>query len=295
MNIMKPFFKTAVIGLLITTIHLTAMADGILVSWSPNNLQGMTREKFENAKTWSIKDILQKNLEVKTWSDAYLLLVAALPNKDDKNFKEELIKQIINNAEVKLQSTSQLIIWERITSGDILFEGKGIQIDDDLFKVAGRANFILRNITNHNFGIVGIHSTTDELASLQTKWMDFLQGKEAAQYKNPFETSVKGVSEIRSLQAFEALIYSLKPSAEKDTLTKRCLKQIYQLDKMPTVKGSSPTYCNPDTYTFSFLGILIGEKARDEKKDHAWWMKWWQENGKKLSWNKEKGIFEVRK
>ncbi|MEO8403256.1 MAG: hypothetical protein ABI480_01620, partial [Chitinophagaceae bacterium] len=223
----------------------TATADGILVSWSPNNLEGMTKEKFENAKTWSVNDILQKNLEVKTWSDAYLLLVAALPNKDDKGFKEELIKQILNNAEVKLQSTSRLIIWERITSGDILFEGKGIQIDDDLFKVAGRANFILRNITNHNFGIVRIHSTADELTSLQTKWIDFLQGKEVEQYKNPFETPVKGVSEIRSLQAFEALVYSLKPSAEKDTLTKRCLKQVYQLNEMPTVKGSSPTYCNP--------------------------------------------------
>jgi hypothetical protein len=50
---------------------------------------------------------------------------------------------------------SRLIIWERISRGEILFEGQGVQIEDDLFQVAGRANWILRNLYAKNFGHVG--------------------------------------------------------------------------------------------------------------------------------------------
>jgi len=272
---------------------LDALADGILISWSANNLTGMTQERFENAKKWTASDILNKNLQADNWPETYLLLVAAIQHKGDKSFINDLIKQLNNNSEVKLRLTSRLIIWERITKGDILFEGKGMQIDDDLFKVAGRANFILRNIAKHNFGLVSINSTIDDLNKLQTKWIEYAEGKKVEEYKNPFEGKEKGLTEIKSLTAMEALIYSLRPTTEKEALTKSCLKKIYNLDEMPKEKGSSASYCNPDTYTFSFLGALIGEKTFDEKKDHAWWSKWWTENKEKLRWNKEKDIFEI--
>jgi hypothetical protein len=274
-------------------LYMKANADGILFSWSPTDLTGMTKEKFDNAKKWTTKDILNKNLETISWPDTYLLLIAANQYKDDKDFIKDLIKQLGNNSEVKLQLTRRLIIWERITHGDILFEGKGMQIDDDLFKVAGRANFILRNITKHNFGLIAINSTTNDLNSLQTKWLEYVDGKKVEEYKKPFESKEKGLDEIKSLSALEALIYSLKSSIEKEALTKTCLKNIYNLDEMPKEKGSSASYCDPDTYTFSLLGILTGDKTFDEKKNYEWWLKWWEENKEKLTWNKEKGIFEV--
>jgi hypothetical protein len=275
--------------------YFTAAADGILISWGPNNLEGMTKERFENAKKWTTSDILSKNLEATNWPDIYLLLVASMQHKDDKNFIKDLVTQLNNNAENKLQLTSRLIIWERITSGDILFEGKGMQIDDDLFKAAGRANFILRNVTKHNFGLISMNSTTIDLTDLQTKWTEYLGGKKVEEYKNPFESKEKGLEEIKSLTALEALIYSLKPSTEKEKLTKNCLKTLYNLEEMPKEKGSSASYCNPDVYTFSFLGILTGDKTYDEKKNYEWWSKWWEENKAKLSWNNEKGIFESTK
>ena len=273
--------------------YFAATADGILISWSPNNLVGMTEEKFENAKKWTTSDILNKNLEATNWPDIYLLLVASMQHKDDKTFIKDLVRQLNNNGENKLQLTSRLIIWERITNGDILFEGKGMQIDDDLFKIAGRANFILRNITKRNFGLIGMNSTTKDLTDLQTKWTEYLNGKKVEEHKNPFESNEKGLGEIKSLTALEALIYSLKPSTEKEKLTKHCLKTIYKLEEMPKEKGSSASYCNPDTYTFSFLGILTGDKTYDEKKNYEWWATWWRENKEKLKWNKEKGTFEV--
>ena len=47
-----------------------------------------------------------------------------------------------NGKETKLAGTKRLIVWERITSGEILFEGMGREIDDDVFRVAGRANWV---------------------------------------------------------------------------------------------------------------------------------------------------------
>ncbi len=270
-----------------------ANADGILVSWSPSNLVGMTKEKFEAAKNWSTGDILTNLKKAESWPDTYLLLVAAMQYKDDKTFIRNLIKEINDPKETKLQSTGRLIIWERITNGDILFEGKGMQISDDLFKVAGRANFLLRNLTKNNFGLVLLASPQGELDSLQSKWTAFADGKTVEQYKDPYETSEKGLEEIRSFTALEALIHSLKPSPEKEILTKSCLRKLYNLDELPKEKGSSASFCNPDTYTFSYIGILTGDKEFDEKKDHQWWTKWWNDNKSKLVWDKEKGHFRI--
>ncbi len=272
-----------------------ANADGILVSWSANNLTGMTKERFDHAKTWTQADIIKKNTAIETWPETYLLLVAAIQYKDDKDFIKELIKQLTDKTITKLQLTSRLIIWERITSGDILFEGKGMQIDDDLFKVAGRANFLLRNILKINFGFITINTSANDLNALQTKWTDHMDAKLVQEYINPYESTEKSLSEIRSLPALEALIHSLKPSPEKETLTKSCLKKMYNLDELPKEKGSSASYCNPDTYTFSYVGILAGEKTFDEKKDYEWWFKWWNDYKSKLTWNKEKGQFDIAK
>jgi hypothetical protein len=272
----------------------SAAADGILVSWSASNIMNMTETRFNEAKKWKANDVLAKNLSAVEWGDVYLLLVAGMEHKHDKKFTSALVRQLTDKTTVKLQSTSRLIIWERIISGDILFEGKGMQIDDDLFSVAGRANFLLRNITGNNFGFVSIRSTAEELTTLQTKWTDYAAGKTVAQYENPFYSSAEGAEEIRSLSALEALIISLKPSAEKEALTKNCLRKMYGLDELPKEKNSPAVYCSPDTYTFSYLAMLTGDKTYDEKKNYEWWSKWWAENKSKLSWNAEKAIFEIR-
>jgi hypothetical protein len=63
---------------------------------------------------------------------------------------------------------------------------------------------------------------------------------------------------------------------------------------MPKEKGSSASYCNPDTYTFSYLGMLFGDKTFDETKDAKWWQKFWDTNHDKLVWNDESGIYKVK-
>lgn len=272
---------------------INALADGILISWNASNLEGMTKDRFNEAQKWKPGMIISKNLTVTDWPETYLLLVAGMQRKGDKELIKGLIEQLTDKTTVKLQFTNRLIIWERITSGDILFEGKGMQIDDDLFSVAGRANFLLRNITGFNFGLVGIHTTATELAALKAKWSDYAMGKFVEQYVNPFETDEEGLSEIRSLVAFEAMVVSLKSSKVKDSLTKACLAKMYGLDELPKEKNNPAMYCSPDTYTFTYLSALLGQK-HDEQRNYEWWTKWWADNKSKLIWNKEKGHFEIK-
>tara|TARA_R110002096_G_scaffold16898_8_gene57863 strand:+ start:3363 stop:3620 length:258 start_codon:yes stop_codon:yes gene_type:complete len=61
---------------------------------------------------------------------------------ESRELRAGLVAQLTNGKETKLAGTKRLIVWERITSGEILFEGMGREIDDDVFRVAGRANWV---------------------------------------------------------------------------------------------------------------------------------------------------------
>lgn len=93
-----------------------------------------------------------------------------------KNMIPKLIKRITNNKEIGLINTADLIIWERIDSGDLKFYGHGGVANDDLFKVSGRANHLLKNITGQDFGNVMMKTTKNELNELQKKWIEWLNG-----------------------------------------------------------------------------------------------------------------------
>lgn len=285
--ILKAILSVLIFGFLVQN----ANADGILLSWSGRDVQGVTEQAFNEAKQLKAAQIVEKNLKVNSWADAYLLIVGATANKEDKNLLKALSSQLTNQTKVSLKNTSRLIIWERIKSGEILFEGKGFQVDDDLFTVAGRSNWLLRNLTKKNFGFVKVASSADDLTKLQKKWNQFLNGEQVEEYRNPFETTEKGLSEIRSLEALEALIIAIKPGSEKDRLTKDCLQKIYKIDELPKEPGSPASLCSPDTMTHRYLAILTGVQ---DKQTFEWWKNWWETNQNWLEWNKEKGMFDVK-
>jgi hypothetical protein len=280
--------------LILMLFVLDVQAEGILISWSPQDLNGMTEERFDNSKKWTKEGILAKNLTVDNWPETYLLLVASMQYKDDKSFLSELVKQISNNNETSLDLTSRLIIWERITKGDILFEGKGMQIDDDLFKISGRANFILRNLTANNYGLISVKNSQIDSDVLQQKWTSYLKGEKVEQYKNPYDGLEKGLDETHSLNAMEALIHSLIPSTAKDAIINKCLKNIYGLSELPKDKENPAILCNPDKYTLRYLDKLIGDEETDQTRDYNWWQKWWNQNKDNLKWNSVRSIFEIK-
>jgi hypothetical protein len=279
--------------LLLTLTSYNSFPQRVLTSWSQQNIENYTKEMYDEAQELTTAELLTKNLTDNSWSEVFLTLNASINNySKDSAYLKALAEQIANSSETKLHGTSRLIIWDRIASGDIIFEGKGLVVDNDLFKVGGRANQILQNLTNRNFGFVTISSTGKELEELKSKWLKHLAENTIEEYV-PTEYKNSKIPEISSLSAVHALIVSLQDNSKKDLITKSCLKKVYKLDEMPKEKGSSASFCNPDTYTFSYLGMLFGHTVRDDTKDAKWWQNFWNENQDKLAWNSESGIYNV--
>ena len=266
----------------------------MFMSWGEKDIEGWTEEKWELSQKLTKSQLLDMNLTAESWSDFFAILNASINNyKTNQEYLNDLVEQITDMTETILKGTGRLIIWERIISGDIIFEGKGLIIENDIFKVSGRANQLLQNLTNKNFGYVSINSTEKELLELKNKWLGFLANKPVAEYKEPEFKNAK-MDKISSLKAFNALVVSLKSNPQKEEIIKNCLKNVYNLDEMPKDKSSSAIYCNPDNYTFFYLAMLIGDKNYDENKNSEWWQNFWNKNKDRLVWNTKKGYYEVK-
>lgn len=284
---MRPRLLAVVIAMLLPG---SASGDGTLVSWSPSSIPGMTQQRWDRAKERSPQEVLELNLLAKTWADCYEVALGARTHRDGAELSRQLLGQLLESNVTQLSGTSRLVIWERIARDEILFEGKGLQTEDDLFSVAGRANWVLRIIHEKNFGHVKPDSTSEDLKSLHARWREFLAGGTPAEWTSPYPTAREGLAEIRSLSALEALVVSLQPSREKDVLTKTCLRDIYGLDEMPVEEGVPARLCSPDAYIHTYLAALTRE---NEPRSTAWWAEWWTDNREKLVWHKEEGKFLV--
>lgn len=287
---MKRTIKLAVLSIAFCLTAQTIRADGILLSWSAQDVPGLTEERFNAAKSLGADEIPKKNFTVGSWPEAFLLMVGANQHREEKPLLKALILQITNNAKADLKATSKLIIWERITSGEIQFEGKGYQVTDDLFTVSERANWMLRNLTKKSFGYVRPNTSDEDLTKLQQMWVGWLNGEQVEEVQERYVSSKKGLEEVRSPEAIEALIASLKPTPQKEKLTIDCLQKLYKIDKLPDDPDSPGSLCSPDKYTHSYLAAITETK---DKHDYAWWNIWWARSRNKLKWNSEKGQFEV--
>lgn len=262
--------------------------DGLLVSWGPQNLAGMTKERFDGAKVWGYKEVLERNLKTTSWTETYLLVVAAKKYSENKEFLRALTQQCRNQETVPLTDTGRLIIWDRVSSGEITFEGQGLVVSDDLFSVAGRANWILRTITGKNFGYIPLASSQGQAEVIAKKWTDWFGGSPVEEVKGDPSLDSFAFRVLASKEALGALVASLAPNEKKDAVTKKCLKDIYHLDKLPTEPGAPGRLCNPDHLTFTYLD-QITEVA--ESHDWKWWRDWWSANKDKLVWSVEKNKY----
>jgi hypothetical protein len=279
-------------SLLMAIVYASPLrADGILMSWSPRSLEGMTEQRWETAKKQSTQDVLKANRQVTTWPDAYLCLLGANQHKDEKTLLTGLTGQLTDQTERSLRDTSRLVIWERIVTGEILFEGEGFQVDDDLFTVAGRANWILRSITKKGFGYVKPKPSAESLQALQDKWNRWLRGEQVQEYSEPHPGAEKGLEEIRSLAAIQALVISLQPSSKKDQKTVECLRSVYHIDKLPAEPAAPGRLCSPDSWAYTYLGKVTDVR---EQHDPSWWSRWWAENKSNLVWDQGTGRFVIR-
>lgn len=286
--------KRLTLTLLILVHFTSAFTQQVLTSWSQQNIENYTKEMYDAAQLLSADKLSEKNRNDKYWSEVFLTLNAAVNNySQDTSFLKSIAHQLTDKTETKLAGTSRLIIWDRIIGGDITFEGKGLIIENDLYTIAGRANQILQNTTQRNFGFVSIKSTPTELENLKNSWLAFLSNHPVKEYI-PEVPEKAEIPEISNLRAFEALVLSLQNNPAKTAITTKCLQTVYGLDKMPEDKGNPASHCNPDTYTYAYLAMLIGDKKFDEAKDAKWWMLFWNKNKNNLVWNPMEGIYIIK-
>lgn len=283
-------FRILVLCIVAVAVAPTSVqADGTLIAWGSQDIEGMTKSRWNEAKTRTVDQVLELNLRATTWAEVYDAILGANANSKNVALRDGLVAQLTNRQVTKLNGTNRLIIWERIASGEILFDGKGMQIDDDLFSVAGRANWVLRRVFKKYYGTVRPNSTARALGALQAKWRKSFTGEAVQEEPKRYLSPKKGLTELRSPQAIVALIASLKDSTRKQEHTKRCLKTLYQLDQLPSPPHPA-RLCSPDTSAHQFLASVTTVTGQH---DHRWWVQWCRKYLAHLKWNPQTAKFDI--
>jgi hypothetical protein len=86
----------------------------------------------------------------------------------------ELVKAITDETFVGLTNAGDVTIWARVKTGELKQNPLNYQIDDDIFKVCGRANWILKRLSKNEFGNITLKTTMKELVEIQKKWVKWL-------------------------------------------------------------------------------------------------------------------------
>lgn len=86
-----------------------------------------------------------------------------------------LICRLSNKTKIGLVNTADLIIWDRIRSGELKFYGHGGGMQEDIFTIAGRASWILNWMTGENFASVGIELTPALARENQAAWVRYIE------------------------------------------------------------------------------------------------------------------------
>lgn len=91
-----------------------------------------------------------------------------------------LIKRLTDKTEVGLNSYVDLYITKRSEDGSMsLIMSTGgkpeIHINEDIFTIAGRASWILNEITGENFAIVQPFTSSEKLEQFKQKWIDWIK------------------------------------------------------------------------------------------------------------------------
>jgi hypothetical protein len=107
-----------------------------------------------------------------------LLDLAAYAADHLPTMESDLVSALTDKTQVGLTGTADLTIPSRVRSGDMAATDHGDRIDDDLFIVAGRANWLLEALTCRTFGPIELSSDQARLLSVQRKWRRYFAGED---------------------------------------------------------------------------------------------------------------------
>lgn len=275
--------------LILLSLSGTAIrAEGPLGAWSPRDLEGMTKRRWEAATNRTQAELLKLNRELKTWPEACEVVSGAKEYAGNAEFLAQVAEQLTDSTLTRLESTYRLIQWDRIRSGDLVFPGRGFVVYDDVFTVAGRANWILRTVTETSFGYVKPDSTAEQLAELKRTWRSYLAGEKPTPFERPYRSENSRNEEMFDPVALEVMIRSLAPNPAKDAVIQTCLTKV-GLKELPTDPANPAALCNPDVTARIFLRQVTDVQG---ELSAAEWAAWWTEHRDRLSWNPATARFE---
>lgn len=267
-------------------------ADDILGEWSvQKDIKGFAPMQYEQAKSWTSTQIAAMVENNTTWAQLYFLCYAARYryNQQDTTIIREMIRLVKKNKVTPMTETYKLIVWERIANKDMIFEGRGIIVDDDVFNVAGKANWILRSIYGVRFDMVTLKTNDYALEGLARQWKEFYKGK-ASGAKPEIVHNSKTLSSLKDTTVLKILIGSLAPSEKKKTYVNTCLEQ-YKMKAVPKNNLEPAYYCNPDNYAMEYLNKIVELKSPLKNADG--WTRWYATNKSKLVYDEKKKKFLI--
>lgn len=87
----------------------------------------------------------------------------------------ELINDLSDTTYIGLTNANDVNIWCRIKTGQLKQTSFNYQIDDDIFKVCGRAHWILKRLTKNEFGIIRCDTKMEDILLIQKQWQKWLR------------------------------------------------------------------------------------------------------------------------
>ncbi len=89
-------------------------------------------------------------------------------------FIPELINALTDTTYIGLTNAFDVTIWCRVKTGQLKENTYNYQIDDDVFRVCGRASWILKRLTKNEFGNIRCDTKMENILAIQSKWMKWL-------------------------------------------------------------------------------------------------------------------------
>lgn len=123
-------------------------------------------------ENWTLSDVLAIIDTAKTWSKIRTAKSWCLKNYE-ASFPH-LIARLGIKEKIGLINTADLLIWDRIRTGDLTFYGHGSGMTEDIFTIAGRASWILNELTGERFAQVRVTTTEEDVQEFKKQWVSYL-------------------------------------------------------------------------------------------------------------------------
>ena len=153
------------------------------LKWEEAENRNAIHEKFycNEDSIIGIKDYKEAFNIIDTGKDFCRLYFACKWCKDNYEAAfPQLVKRLTDTTEVGLNPYVDLYISKRSETGSMPYIGStggkpGIHINEDIFTIAGRASWILNEITGENFAIVNPFTSSEKLEQFKQKWIGWIK------------------------------------------------------------------------------------------------------------------------